>query len=305
MTLLQQIINDAIDSRGDIAGLLRRCRILAQRLNVNEFKQWVMLELEGYPGEALLPDYRVIETPLILGEFAGAFGRRIKNGQVPLSSIPAKLKNPLTKLSFYEGVGAISERVRKSSGELRVPWPAEVLRHIGQGDIYEDMYLIQALRIVGVSSISGVLDQVRNRVLEFALELESRNPEAGEAIMSTPKIPADQVRTIFHTTIKGDVQNLAQGSDHFTQNAQGKVLSGDMRSLQNALSDLGIGEDDFRDLKAAIEVDGQSSPNELGPSVKGWLGHIAIKASEGVVNIASAAGVTAVTEAIKGYFGGN
>jgi len=69
MTLLQQIQTEAVDTHSDLATPLRKCRILAQRLGVPEFKDWVIHELEGYPAEAELPEYRVIHTPLISRTF--------------------------------------------------------------------------------------------------------------------------------------------------------------------------------------------------------------------------------------------
>jgi len=68
-----------------------------------------------------------------------------------------------------------------------LPWPAEVYSVLGQGDIIENMNLMQAFQVVSTSEIVAVLDSVRNKILNFALELESRNPEAGEAMKETNK----------------------------------------------------------------------------------------------------------------------
>jgi hypothetical protein len=75
MTLLQQIQTEAVDTHGDLAALLRKCRILAQRLGVDEFKKWVVYELEGYPSQEQPPEYRIIRTPVILGHFSGYGGQ--------------------------------------------------------------------------------------------------------------------------------------------------------------------------------------------------------------------------------------
>ena len=73
MTLLQQIQNEAVDASGDVAPLLRRCRILAQRLAVDEFKSWVIWELEGYPTDEE-PDLAELEGAIQRDKKAGADG---------------------------------------------------------------------------------------------------------------------------------------------------------------------------------------------------------------------------------------
>lgn len=303
MTLLQQIQNEAVDTNADVAGLLRRCRILAQRLGVIDFKNWVIWELEGYPSIEALPEYRVLHTPLILGHFHGHFGRRLENAQIPLTRIPERFRKALTTLPFQQGVGSISEMLRGKQTHLNVPWPADVLPYIGQGDIYDGLFLVQAIRSIGFANIRDILDQVQNRVLNFVLELESRNPEAGEPIMKSKQIPTDQVRNIFNTVIKGGVQNLAQASHGFSQVSQSQIGPGDVASLRRALSELGIDDANLRDLEKAIGEDSKSGAIGMGAKVKAWLGEICVKTADGAITIAAAAGTTAVVEAVKRFFG--
>lgn len=302
MTLLQQIQSEAITSHVDLPGLLRRCRILAQRLAVDDFKNWVTYELEGYPHGAPIPAYRKVPTPLILGTFTG-YSRRLENAQIPISKIPEQFKEYLTTLHFSQGVAAIAEMIRGESHAIRIPWPVEFLSIIGQGDMYPDFYLAQAIRQVSVSSIREILDQIQNRILSFVLELESRNPEAGEAIMNSPKIPEEQVSAIFNTIIKGDVQNLAQASHDFSQTALAKVIPGDLNSLRTVLFQIGVPHQDIDELEAAINSDKKDGA-KIGGNVTTWLGKMAVKASEVGTKVATGVGTSAIIEAVKMFFQG-
>lgn len=301
MRLLQQIQNDAVDTQTDLAALLRRCRILAQRLKLDEFKDWVVSELDGYPSANSLPPYRTIRTPLVLGHFSGVAGARIENAQIPLTRIPPKLRDSLTSVRFQQGVTAIAAILDGGENAMRVPWPLEAVRLIGQGDIYRGYFLMQAVQIVNHSEIRGLLDQVRNRVLNFALELESRDPEAGEAIAKPAKISGDEVRTIFYQTIiKGDVHNLAQSSQNFSQMGI-SVCKGDVESLQNAVRQIGVHENDIKKLVEAIREDRDSGVRGIGDRVKAWLGSTVLKAGRGAVAGASTA---LMTEIVKHFFSG-
>jgi hypothetical protein len=116
MTLLQQEQNEAVDTNTDIAALLRRCRVLAQRLAVVEFKNWVIWELEGDPTFETLPDYRKISTPLILGHDRKAgegMGDRVKGW---IGSVALKVAEGTIPVASAAGTAAVTEAIRKYFG---------------------------------------------------------------------------------------------------------------------------------------------------------------------------------------------
>src|SRR6266853_1947351 len=96
MTLPQQIQIEVVDSSSDLASVLRKCSILAQRLGQEGFKDWVIHELEGYPDAQEVPPHRVCRCSTVLGHFIGVFGRETRNVQIPASSIPDWLRVHLT-----------------------------------------------------------------------------------------------------------------------------------------------------------------------------------------------------------------
>ena len=65
------------DSRTDIAVVLRKCLILAERLGHDGLKKWVEDELNGYPPGVDVPPYRVISPIRSLGHFMGMGGEQI------------------------------------------------------------------------------------------------------------------------------------------------------------------------------------------------------------------------------------
>jgi hypothetical protein len=298
MTLLKQIQTDALETHGDLAALLRRCRILAQRLELEELKQWVISELEGYADDESLPAYRKIETNIILGHFNGFGGAQLKNAQIAVSDLPDRLREPLSHVYFREAIAEVAQMLRDNKQGIRAPWPVEAVRLIGQGDMYEGFFLIQAQRVVNSSALRGILDQVQNRILNFVLELDSRDPEAGEAMTKSDSVPAREVRNIFYKTIvRGSVQNLAQGNDTVTQTA---VTAQDFESLSHALTELGISTAEIKKAQAAISEDAAVGNPKPGAKIKAWLGELALKTGKAAVDSTTAAAVAAV---IKQYFG--
>jgi hypothetical protein len=53
--LLREIQNGATDASIGLPDTLRRARILASRLDHEQFKEWVIHELDGYPNASVLP----------------------------------------------------------------------------------------------------------------------------------------------------------------------------------------------------------------------------------------------------------
>jgi hypothetical protein len=58
MPLLRERQAAAIDDHTAVKTLLLKCQLLAARISHVEFAAWTDLELNGYPPDAELPDYR-------------------------------------------------------------------------------------------------------------------------------------------------------------------------------------------------------------------------------------------------------
>lgn len=234
-TLLHQIQMEAVDGDYDLASLLRNCRVLAQRLNNSDLKQWVVNELDGYGTEAELPSYRVLSQALLLGHYFGAFGAEVRNVQIPTSAVLEEFREHVVGVRFTQGVREIQEQIANSEkGALRIAVPPEAHAAIQNTQIREDMVLGSVIKIVSTSFLQGILDTVRNRILNFTLELESEAPKTGDPLESLRMNKSDKVQQIFNTEIKGGVSNLAQGSSGFTQRIE--VPRGDVESLKRSSS---------------------------------------------------------------------
>lgn len=49
MTVLEEIQNEAVDSKSDLGALLRKCKVLAARLGSKQLQDWLIWESNGYP----------------------------------------------------------------------------------------------------------------------------------------------------------------------------------------------------------------------------------------------------------------
>lgn len=253
MSLLREIQNSAIDSESDLATLLRKCKVLAARLRNPDFKEWVERELSGYPSHENLPEYRIIHVNS-KGHFSGAFQSGLRNADIPMVCMPEELREALSTSYILQPIASLEALVSSaSSGTLQEPWNPDIVAHLG-GGIYDRMHCMQAWKVIPVHAIVAVIDSVRTRVLNFALEIEAESPGAGEAPADSMPVPQEKVNQIFNTYITGNVQNLATGNTSASQVTSTAENSDALfQGLINALASVRESPEQAAALSAAVE----------------------------------------------------
>jgi hypothetical protein len=216
MSLLRDIQEAAIDEQSQVATLLRKCKVLATRIGSEEFTRWIDNELNGYANLDDLPAYRVLNVRSY-GHFVGYFGQQVKNAPIPPGALPKEIREYVQTSKINMSISALAN-LSGGDEDPREGWPPDVLSILG-GRIYEDMNCISAWKTLPRAALISILDTVRTRVLNFALEIESEYPDAGEAPINSNPIPEEKVSQVFNTYITGTVQNLATGSNNVKQKA--------------------------------------------------------------------------------------
>ena len=219
-TLLRQIQDAATDDSVSLPTLLRKCKVLGARLGNDEFKKWVDHELNGYGDVAdeELPRYRKLQVHS-KGHFSGAFQSQLRNADIPIDCLPAELHDMLNYSYLRSPVASLESLVPPGATEnAKEQWDPNLVAIVGQS-IYERYNCMAAWKVIPRPAIIGILDTIRTKVLNFALEIEMENPSAGEAAPNTSPVPQEKVTQIFNTYVTGNVQNIAHGSTNLTQTA--------------------------------------------------------------------------------------
>jgi hypothetical protein len=130
-----------------------------------------------------------------------------------------------------------------------------------------DMNCMQAWRVLPRVEVMGVLEGVRNRLLDLVLKLEREAPDAGEVPSSTLPIATEQITNIVAATIYAGSSTVTDNSIRVHGTAgniaggQGnRARQGDVVITQQGI-DLGVLADAVR---AAVEqLDGELPPEQL------------------------------------------
>ncbi|WP_066256791.1 hypothetical protein [Neobacillus drentensis] len=295
MDLITQLQNDVIDPNVSISTALRRAKVLAYRLNLEDFKNWVELELNGYQDKLEdLPDYRRCTTVIIKGNFSGSFGTMVNNAEIPISHLPKEHRDKLREVPLSQGIRAYESIVEdKTNLSLSAPIPVDLAVPWFSG-VYQDMQCISARKEFPISALIELLDTVRNRLLSFVLELQNEFPNLTATDEKLPKIPTDRAQAIFHYHVYGDSSVIYSGQGNDIR-IQQNIVQNDLESLIKTLTSLGITERDINKLEESITEDEEEPGRGIGPKTKKWLESIKEKATDGVIDL--------TLKAVASYFG--
>jgi AbiTii-like protein len=285
--LIKKIKEGATSDSTPLSEVLRLCLRLGKQLGNEKLSSWALAELNGYNSVKELPDYRV-QSVRVLGHFSGPFGSGLQNAPIPQISIDKEHRDNLFTSHLLDPVAELEQL---SSGdqtqELQSHWPADAIAYYQRKQIYEGMVIADAWRVLSKSTIAGVLDTIRTRVLDFILSIEDEldiRRHGDKKEVEVNQQTSEKVTQTVHNVIYGG--NVSVGNIGDTTQQIITVHPGDLTGLKKHLKELGVTDNLLNDLDQALEKD-VNSQTQPGPAVSGWLAKIMILIGRGSLSVAS------------------
>ena len=181
-----------MDPNVRVDDLLRKAIVVATTLGIDDFRVWAAKELEGYVGDTTTPAYRKVTG--VLRVF------HLKRGWIPVILPDKDLQTRLESRAAAEPISELEELYNDPHrGEMLQVKPGPDDEKLTFEDLMELVPYHWVLRIFGDTrefqpgttptlmisrpTIKGILDAVRNEVLQWSLALESQGvlgkPSAG------------------------------------------------------------------------------------------------------------------------------
>jgi hypothetical protein len=157
-SLVLELQTEAISSDTKVSDLLRKALVVASKLKIREFEEWAKNELQGYKDST--PGYRRVRGSI------KAFNPY--RGWIPVTFQDAKIAEMLSQKPIGQSVGELEELIsgKDKDAVLTIPYPPEILN-----TLMGDEELVPEL-VIGHSQVFGVLEAVKNIILEWSLKLE-------------------------------------------------------------------------------------------------------------------------------------
>lgn len=207
MNILKEIRDEIINDSISLSSILRKARVLASLLKHKEFEKWVQSELNGYKqDDPDLPEYRKLYAESV-GDFSGPFQSGGRNMPIPTLNLPEYVQKFANDTAIIQGVKSIESLVAKGNSDtILVNWPADMIA-LCQSKIYQHMNLYAARKTLSKNQFEQILDTIRNKLLDFILELIEKNPSIDKE-EKIDQIPTKQVESAFESHISGSYNSL-------------------------------------------------------------------------------------------------
>ncbi|WP_449439714.1 AbiTii domain-containing protein [Pseudomonas migulae] len=225
--LVLELQSDALNDSVPILSLLRKAKALSAKLGITTIDQWLEHELSGYPNRTSIPAYRNV------------IGRTVcfnpLRGWIPLSVRGVEAQKMMCERFLHQPIG---ELCQFTGSTVLLMYPAAISQEIMQStrNGYEP-----ALE-VAITAIHNVVAQVRNKILDFALELEKQGI-LGEGMTFTPKEKMAAGNVYYNTNIENMTgsqfqQGTTGSTQSYTQTADLSGISAFVEKLLPAIGEL-------------------------------------------------------------------
>lgn len=206
--LVLDLQSDALDSSVRCSDLLRKALVVSRKLDVANIENWIRSELNGYDEHSEIPEYRRINGSL-----------KVWNpyrGWQPLYFEDPKEAGYLSSNKSGQPIGELESLVNgDTNGFLQIHFPPEIESRLVRGMKIP----MQPSLHVSQTQVIGIIDAVRNTVLEWTLELEQKgifgegmsfSKEEKRAASNVTYQITHNIGTMQHSQIQHDSPNASQ-----------------------------------------------------------------------------------------------
>lgn len=224
--LVPELVNMASDPGVSTADLLRRSLVVARRLDVPDFVNWINAELTGYRS-ADVPDYRRVRGQVV--------AEHPQHGYIPFI-VPAEVANELGEYIVHQSVPELTQLMESTTG-ITSHFQAHVEQILLRMMREEYGVVLRPALKFSLSQVKGVIEAVRSRILNLALDLE------GKAIIGTAVgFTQEEKQAVqhIHNYHFGNVETsqIQINSDGSTQSQTNRTAGVDMDALRGLIDAL-------------------------------------------------------------------
>jgi hypothetical protein len=298
--LIDEIIELLSNEQSSLSEALLKTKVLLHTIGKKELSEWVNHELNGYPDDVEIPEYRVLQSKVLANISNGAW--RYEAHPIPIAHLKPDRRAHLEAAHLRQSLSILETfDTGKKGGFLTRDIPME-----GNAKLEESLtggyHIERAWCQTPVHDIKGVLTQVRSRLLDFILELKQTVGDSKDEESIKRKADAADATSMFNNAIFGPNATVLVGN-HNSQNIRNEVIQGNFATLAQALTKAGLPSDEIESLKAAVledESGGQTTPFEGKTGT--WFINLLGRAAKGGLKIGTDVASKVATDALTAYF---
>lgn len=204
--LVLQLQAECLDARVSILEVLRKALVVARKLSLVDAQSWIVRELNGYKNGDKAPPHRLLTGQIRAWNPC--------HGWIPVMFQDSREATYLARCYVAQPVGELEELVKHGKGNLQFPFDSETEGRLMEGS---DLPL-QPTRHLSRAAVSGIIDAVRNLVLDWCLQVE-KDGILGEGLVFSAKEKEVAAQSNYTINYNAPVTHsqIQQGSPHAKQ----------------------------------------------------------------------------------------
>lgn len=282
------------ESNCDIVNVLRKAHIIAVKLGLHEFDQWITNELNGYTDPGSVPEYRLVHGELkLFNPYRGWIPAIIPDTELDKIICEKKIQNSIS--------GIIT--LCKDNKELTSPFTGSTLRELNR--IFDFPTTTNYALFISISAAKDIIQKVKNTVLEWTIRLDKEGilgenmrftKEETESAKSIPQ----QVNYYYGTVVNGNANNspIVTGNNNNINFNYEKALC-DVAEIRHSIESDGL---TASDKEQAFELLEEISRKIEGKKKPGIIKSALIGLKDFLLETGANVAVALITAKIQGLF---
>lgn len=274
-SLVLELQREAMNPDSRLSDVLRKAIVVATKLKIQDLRVWVELELKGYSNDEKIPSYRKVNGTLKAWN--------PYNGWIPVIVRHSEVSEMLSNRKIAQPISELESLVhhKDEGGVLQVPLPHDWIMKIFADSKEFRLGMVPTL-IVDRSQLVGILDAVRNEILNWSLALEGQGILGDGMSFSIEEVEKAKSTTYNIKSFKGILGNVASST----------IQVGDYPSIHSALKEKGVSQKERNELENLLDEIKTAEPSRRQSLVKRgfeWIGR-------------NASTIGTLSNTIKGWF---
>ncbi|MBE7641684.1 hypothetical protein GUB10_15215 [Salegentibacter sp. BLCTC] len=313
--VLNNVINDLLDADKSLINPLMKLNYFGRLTKNIELTNYTENEINGYPADSEIPEYRLLGSRLFVDLQAGFHSH--PNNEIPLSVLDEDLQNFFKNIPVFDSIREIeqmnSNMKDNKSPEVQLPVPLELLPRIQPPAVrlYKSTARLQisGARLIGSGlKILRITEKVRTNLLAFSMELADKFGYEIKIEEFNEK-QATNNQTIIKYMTTNNIKNAGDGNvintgDKAKITANIQINKGNKNELADFLQEKGVSKDDTKELLEIVDKEEPDQENKkFGEKVNEWIKKMIGKALEGTWNVGVGAAGSILAEGIGAFYG--
>ena len=214
--MIKELIKDISYDKISLDQALTRAKLIAYKIDNDEFISWISRELNGYDDLDIIPEYRELHCDIVARVENPYNGTRLV--PIDLTEFDRSIDGNLYKFNYTLSIFGVEQNLEavKHSNEQYgyIDFPIEIVRDISK--LVQQNNISDVSRKMQFSQLHNILSITKQRLLDTLLELNKAFPDLEDEYMNDDK--KDTASQIITTYIYGNnaSSNVGVGKD-FTQ----------------------------------------------------------------------------------------